>query len=109
MTSATPTLDDYIAEMTAAARDHGMAGALLAEPREWADTARTWIRLVASRGIEFSAETLQDAVGRAPSSGAAGAVLRKAAQANLIEVAGFTRSTRPSRRGGFQLVWRGRS
>jgi hypothetical protein len=105
---AQASLDDYAARLATSARETGQERALnVVTEDDWTTRAQDVLETFRILGIEFDAADLRAEVGRAPSPGAAGAVIRQAAAAGLIRCTGFTRSRDPSRRGGFQLTWRG--
>ena len=91
------------------ARDHG-ARRTLVDPlaREWQDRAEAILEELARSGAVFSAETLYDRMGPAPSDGAMGAVFLRASKAGRIVNVGITRAKRVSRHAGIVRTWRGR-
>jgi hypothetical protein len=104
---AQASLEEYAENIAGHARDLGQERAL-AVTTDDAWIARAWdaiIRFV-ELDVTFDADDLRAAAGTPPSSGAPGAILRRAALAGMIQEVGYRKSRSVTRRGGRQLVWR---
>jgi hypothetical protein len=101
------TFDAYATELADAARREGSQRALsvITEDDGWTDRAWRAITKLVDAGIAFSADDVRAMTGPAPSVGAMGAIIRKAADAGLIQAVGVARSKSPSRHAGLQLRW----
>jgi len=84
----------------------GTQAALALDP-DWESEAWTAIHDLARSGLEFAADDLLWIVGPPRSAGSTGALFRRAARSGLIRPVGVTRSTRLSRHGGLQRIWKG--
>lgn len=103
------TLESYRDEMTTAARSAGETRSLATvDADDWSSAAWDAIVRLAYSGREFTADDVTQAIGAAPSPGAAGAVFRAAARTRLIVAVGVRTSSRLQRHGGLLRVWRGR-
>jgi hypothetical protein len=100
-------LDLYAMQLADAARREGSRRALSAVTDDEGWTSKAWdtICRFIDEGLEFSADDIRAVTGPAPSVGAMGAVIKKAADAGLIHAVGFSRSRSPSRHAGLQLRW----
>lgn len=75
----------------------------------WQQEAEQAARQLAASGVEFTAETLCERVGRPVSHpNAVGALVSRLARQGVIEAVRFEASTRTERHGNPNRVWRGR-
>ena len=91
-------------------RDEGTADAVAPAWALWREAAEAHLEVLASSGVEFTADVLVDEVGMPPVSGspnAIGGLFIAAARAGLIRRVGFTTSRRRSRHAGIQRIWMG--
>jgi hypothetical protein len=88
-------------------RDEGMSRALsTVDAQLWVVKANAAIQSLAEAGTAFTIQDVIREAGMAPSSGAAGAVLRNAQNAGLIRLIGYTKSSRVSRHANRIGLWR---
>jgi hypothetical protein len=104
--SGQATFDEYRDDLAKTARDRGASNALWSS-RDWADVAQLVLDDLIESGRRFTSEDVRLIVGPAPTPGAEGALVLKAAKAKRIEAVGFTRSQRPARHSGVLRIWRG--
>jgi hypothetical protein len=99
------SLEDYVHGIAANAQELGHERALnVTTEDDW--TSRAWAAILAfvDEGRHWDAADLRAEVGAPPSTGAPGAIIRRAA-AGLIGPVGYCRSRSLTRRGGLQLRW----
>lgn len=89
------------------ARDHGAQAAAEASS-EWMREAERWMKFWVRGSSSFTADDVRDKLGPPPSDGALGALFLNASKAGLIEVAGYTYSSRIVGHRRRIAVWRGR-
>ena len=100
------SLEDYVRGIATNAQELGQERALnVTTEDDWSDRAWTAILVFVDEGREWDASDLRSAVGAPPSTGAPGALIRRAAAAGLISPVGYCRSRSLTRRGGLQLRW----
>ena len=99
-------LDAYRDSMINTVRSEGEQRAFF-NAEDWVVEAEAEIARLAQSGAHFSADDIVAEVGPAPSTGAVGAIFRRAARAGVIEPVGVTTSRRVSRHSGLQRMWRG--
>jgi len=105
------TLDDYLKQYTAQAA----AGARAEGERrvdgaiteyDWHAEAFAVLLELVEDGQHFTASDIRIVAGPGPSNGSLGSLLGHAVRDGLIEVAGYTVSTNPSRRQGLVRIWK---
>ena len=89
-------------------------GMRLAETAEaiagtWVEEADKAIGQLAAEGVEFTAETLAERVGRPSHPNAMGARIHAAAAKGIIEKVGVVKAKRRERHANEMRVWRGRT
>lgn len=81
--------------------------AMALETVPWTTQAARLIKAYAFLGCEFSAETIEQDIGKPPHPNLMGAAFLNASEARLIQMTGTKRSTTKSRKGGLIRVWAG--
>jgi hypothetical protein len=99
-------LEDYVRGMTTTVRELGQKRALnVTTEDDWSSRAWSAILAFVDEDRQWDAANLRAEDGAPPSSGAPGAIIRRAAAAGLISPVGYCRSRSLTRRGGLQLRW----
>ncbi len=98
------TVRAYAVDVAQHAADHGAQTSLYASD-EWATYARDVLEELIELGRPFTVEEITAIIGRPPSSGAVGGLIRRAAHAGRIRCIGYQPSTRLQARGRILRVW----